>query len=93
MQVLIFLLAALLLLALDFYHYTIIFSLIQTGYELPLPANYLAYNSVIDLVLEILLGFGMVIVLMERVRRDLEETNHKLKEAHDQLGPVGVGCA
>ena len=76
---------ALVLLALDFYHYTLIFSLIQAGYDLPLPANYLAYNSIIDLVLEILLGFGMVIVLMERVRRETEETNCKLKEAHDQL--------
>jgi diguanylate cyclase (GGDEF)-like protein len=76
---------ALALLALDFYHYTVIFSLQQTGFALPLPSNYLAYNSIIDLVLEILLGFGMVIVLMERVRRDIEETNHKLKEAHDRL--------
>ncbi|HEY0428711.1 MAG TPA: GGDEF domain-containing protein [Pyrinomonadaceae bacterium] len=76
---------ALALLALDFYHYTVIFSLRQAGYDLPLPSNYLAYNSIIDLVLEILLGFGMVIVLMERVRRETEETNHKLKEAHDQL--------
>jgi diguanylate cyclase (GGDEF)-like protein len=76
---------ALALLALNFYHYTLIFSLQQAGYELPLPNNYLAYNSIIDLVFEILLGFGMVIVLMERVRRDIEETNHKLKEAHDRL--------
>lgn len=76
---------ALALLALDFYHYTIIFSLQQADYYLPLPSNYLAYNSIIDLVLEILLGFGMVIVLMERVRCAVEETNSKLKEAHDKL--------
>lgn len=76
---------ALALLALDFYHYTLIFSLRQAGYDLPLPDNYLAYNSIIDLVLEIQLGFGMVIVLMERVRRETEETNRKLKEAHDSL--------
>jgi diguanylate cyclase (GGDEF)-like protein len=76
---------ALALLALDFYHYTLIFSLKQAGFQLPLPDNYLAYNSIIDLVLEILLGFGMVIVLMERVRGDVEETNLKLKEAHDKL--------
>lgn len=76
---------ALALLALDFFHYAIIFSLKRTGFQLPLPDNYLAYNSIIDLVLEILLGFGMVIVLMERVRGDVEETNLKLKEAHDKL--------
>ncbi|MGC2235571.1 MAG: GGDEF domain-containing protein [Pyrinomonadaceae bacterium] len=73
------------LLAIDFYHYALIFSLKQAGFQLPLPDNYLAYNSIIDLVLEILLAFGMVIVLMERVRGDVEETNLKLKEAHDQL--------
>jgi diguanylate cyclase (GGDEF)-like protein len=76
---------ALALLALDFFHYTIIFSLQQAGYYLPLPANYLAYNPIIDLVLEILLGFGMVIVLMERVRSETEEINRKLTEAHDKL--------
>jgi diguanylate cyclase (GGDEF)-like protein len=76
---------ALLLLAVDFFHYTLIFSLIRLSWNLPLPVNYLAYNSIIDLVLEILLGFGMVIVLLERVRQDVEETNHKLKEAHDKL--------
>lgn len=76
---------ALLLLALDFFHYTLIFSLIRLSWNLPLPSNYLAYNSIIDLVLEILLGFGMVIVLFERVSQDVEETNRKLKEAHDKL--------
>jgi len=72
------------LLALDFLHYTVIFNLRHTSYP-TLLGNYLTFNSVIDLVLEILLGFGMVIVLLERVRQDVEETNHKLKEAHDKL--------
>lgn len=76
---------ALALLALDFYHYTLIFSLRQANFDLPLPDNYLAYNSIIDLVLETLLGFGMVIVLMERMRRETEEINHQLKQAHDRL--------
>lgn len=75
---------ALLLLALDFFHYTLIFSLRHTSYP-ALLGQYLAFNPIIDLVLEILLGFGMVIVLLESVRRDVEETNHRLKEAHDKL--------
>ena len=75
---------ALALLALDFFHYTIIFSLRHTSYP-TLLGSYLAYNSIIDLVVEILLGFGTVIVLLERVSRDVEETNHQLKKAHDQL--------
>ncbi len=75
---------ALALLALVFFHYTIIFSLRHTSYP-TLLGNYLPYNSIIDLVLEILLGFGIVILLLERVHQDVEETNHKLREAHDRL--------
>lgn len=75
---------ALALLAFDFIHYTIIFSLRNTSYSL-LIGDYLEFNSIIDLTLEILLGFGMVIVLLERVRQDVEDINHKLKEAHDKL--------
>lgn len=72
------------LLAADFFHYAIIFSLRNTSYPLLL-GWYLGFNSVIDLVLEILLGFGMVIVLLERVRRDAEDINYKLKEANEKL--------
>lgn len=75
---------ALALLALDFFYYTIIFSLRSTSYPLLL-GSYLSFNSIIDLVLEILFGFGMVIVLMERVRRDTEEVNRKLQEANEKL--------
>ena len=75
---------SLVLLALDFFHYTIIFSLRSTSYP-SLLGSYLAFNSVIDLVLEILFGFGMVIVMLERVRRDTEEANRKLKEANEKL--------
>lgn len=75
---------ALALLALDFFHYTLIYCLRHTSYP-QLLGKYLTFNSVIDLVIEILLGFGMVIVLLEKVRRDVEETNSKLKEAHDKL--------
>jgi diguanylate cyclase (GGDEF)-like protein len=76
---------ALLLLALNFLHYTIIFTLIQASYTVPLPNNYLAYNPIIDFILEILLGFGMIITIMERVRREVEETNRQLEEARDKL--------
>lgn len=75
---------ALALLAFDFFHHTIIFSLRHTSYP-QLLGQYLSYNSIIDLVVETLLGFGMVIVLLEKVRQDVEETNRKLKEAHDKL--------
>ncbi len=75
---------ALALLTLEFFHYTIIFSLRHTSYSQHLE-TYLSFSSIIDLVLQVMLGFGMVIVLLEKVRQDVEETNLKLKEAHDRL--------
>ena len=75
---------ALALLTIDFLQYMIIFSLRHTSYP-TLLGKYLAFNSIIDLVLEILLGFGMVIVLLERVRQDVEDANRQLKETHDKL--------
>ena len=75
---------ALALLALDFLHYTIVFSLRDTLYS-RLLETYMTFSSVIDLVLQVMLGFGMVIVLLEKVRQDVEETNRKLTEAHDRL--------
>jgi diguanylate cyclase (GGDEF)-like protein len=76
---------ALALLAIVFYNYVVAFTFRMVSAEIFLPAWLLSYNSVLDLVLEVLLGFGMVIVLLEEVRQDLEETNKKLKEAHDKL--------
>ncbi len=76
--------AALALLTLDFLYYTIVFSLRHTLYS-PLLETHLSFSSIIDLVLQVMLGFGMVIVLLEKVREDVEETNRKLKEAHDRL--------
>lgn len=76
---------ALALLAIDFYHYTLLFSLPRYFYQIQFFKQYLTFEPVIDLVLEILLGFGMVIVLLERVRRETEDANSKLKKAHDKL--------
>jgi diguanylate cyclase (GGDEF)-like protein len=76
---------ALLLLAVDFFHYFVLFSVLQFGSNVPLPYGYLAFNPVIDLVLEILLGFGMVIVILEKVLGDVRVSNEKLQEAHEKL--------
>lgn len=67
-------------LAFDFYHYTVLFSLDQK-----ITTVYLAYNPVIDLMLEILMGFGMVIVLFEKVKNEAEEAHDQLQEAHKKL--------
>ena len=53
------------------------------GFTVPL--SYLQFTSVFDLLFEILLGFGTVMVLMEGVRREVELANKKLTEARDQL--------
>ncbi len=75
-------LVALGLLTIDFVQYFAVFSLRQ---YLNFEFAYLVYNSVIDLVLQILLGFGMVIVLLEQVLADARIANEKLKKAHEKL--------
>ncbi|MBE7515144.1 MAG: GGDEF domain-containing protein [Chloracidobacterium sp.] len=52
---------------------------------LTVPAEYLGYNAVADLVLQTLLGFGMVIVLLEKVLSDVKTANERLREAHEKL--------
>jgi diguanylate cyclase (GGDEF)-like protein len=75
-------LVALGLLVADFFQYFLVFSLRQYyAFEF----DYLAYNSVIDLTCQILLGFGMVIVLLELVLADARTANEKLKKAHERL--------
>lgn len=76
---------ALLLLTLDFLHYIPVFSARKGAWGITVPASYLQYTSIFDLLLEILLGFGTVMVLMEGVRREMEAANHKLLLAHDKL--------
>lgn len=75
--------AALTLLALDFLHYIPIFSYVEaTGADL---GGYLKYTSIYDLTLEIMLGFGVVMVVMEDVRRAVEDSNRELVATRDRL--------
>jgi len=75
-------LVALGFLAANFFGYAIIFTIRQ---YVVLNTEFLAYNSVVDLVLQILLGFGMVIVLLEQVLVDAKVANDKLRKAHERL--------
>lgn len=70
------------LLVVDFLQYFVVFSLRQ---YMVIDFDYLQYNSVIDLVLQILLGFGMVIILLEQVLADAKVANEKLQKAHEKL--------
>jgi diguanylate cyclase (GGDEF)-like protein len=75
---------ALLLLGIDFLHYVPVFAIaVKEG-----PANrfpYLYYTSVVDMVLEILLGFGMVMSILDTLRREVESANVKLGVAMERL--------
>ncbi len=70
------------LLAVDFFLYTTIFSLRHFAV---FPVDLLSYNSIIDLVLQTALGFGMVIILLEKVLGDAKSTNEQLLSAQIQL--------
>ncbi len=42
-------------------------------------------NTYFDLILEMLLAFGMVLVLFEDARREIDTAHHELRIAHEQL--------
>lgn len=70
------------LLALDFLLYFVVFTARQF---FTFNTAFLAYNPIIDLVLEMMMGFGMVIVLLEQVLADFQKANAKLQKAHEKL--------
>jgi len=76
---------ALLLLAVGFLHYVPVFAARKGFWGVTVPVKYLQYTSIFDLLFEILLGFGTVMVLMESVRREVEMANRKLLDARDKL--------
>ena len=78
---------ALLLLAIGFLHYVPVFGARKGILGITVPLGYLQYTSIVDLLFEILLGFGTVMVLMESVRREVELANKKL-ELLVQMDPL-----
>jgi diguanylate cyclase (GGDEF)-like protein len=50
-----------------------------------LPIAYSGYTSIYDLILEVLLGFGMVTLAMEDVHREMGASNRELRAARDRL--------
>src|ERR1700752_34777 len=76
---------ALLFLTVDFLHYVPVFAARKGLLGITVPASYLQYTSIFDLILEIVLGFGTMMVLMEAVRREVEKANAELVKARDQL--------
>jgi len=77
--------AALVLLTLDFLHYLPAFAARKGLWGITVPTGYLQYTSIFDLLLEILLGFGTMMVLLEGVRREVEAANRQMTTAHHKL--------
>ena len=50
----------------------------------------LLYNSFFDLILQMLLGYGMVVLLLEDVSRESEDARQQLALAHDRLKRVSL---
>jgi len=76
---------ALILLTVDFLHYLPVFGARKGLWGMTVPTAYLQYTSIFDLILEILLGFGTIMVLLEGVRTEVEATNRELTSARDKL--------
>ena len=70
------------LLAIDFLLYSLVFSARRVTV---FSTDFLSYNSVIDLVLQTALGFGMVLVLLEKVLDDFRGTNEELLTTQKKL--------
>jgi diguanylate cyclase len=73
------------LLAVDFLHDVPVFGARKGLWGLTVPASYLQYTSIFDLILEVLLGFGTMMVLLESVRREMEAANRQLTQTRDRL--------
>ena len=75
---------ALLALTLDFMQYVPVL-----GYavrrNVALRAAYAGFTSLYDLVFEVMLAFGMVILVLKEVNRELLTANEELRQAHDRL--------
>jgi diguanylate cyclase (GGDEF)-like protein len=50
----------------------------------------LRYNSFFDLILQVLLGYGMVVLLMEDVGRENADARSQLAMAHDRLKQISL---
>jgi diguanylate cyclase (GGDEF)-like protein len=76
--------AALFVLTVDFLQYAPLCGYSHfTGQRDAFP--HLKYSSLYDLMLEMLLAFGMVMVVMEHVQLELEEANRELRSAGSRL--------
>jgi len=76
--------AALGLLGLDFCHYVPVFA-VAAARGFSRRFAYLNYTSFVDLILEVMLGFGMVMLTMESLRQETDTANGELQQALRRL--------
>jgi len=76
---------ALLLLTINFLDDVLVFGARKGLWGFTVPTAYLQYTSIFDLILQVLLGFGMMMVLLEGVRREVEAANRQLTSTRDKL--------
>jgi diguanylate cyclase (GGDEF)-like protein len=75
--------AGLVLLALDYLHH-LPTALYLLAHHLTLSPYYYTIISLVDGMFEFVLGFGTVIVIVDKVRSELQQANVRLKLAHDR---------
>src|SRR5262249_37401586 len=75
---------ALLLLTIHYAHYAPLFAA-SAGGLLPAGMTYLRYAPLYDLMVFVLLAFGMIMMTMGEVQHDLETANERLAQARDRV--------
>jgi diguanylate cyclase (GGDEF)-like protein len=75
---------ALVLLTLDFAHYVPTLLWVHLSHQ-DMPLVYSAYTPIYDLMFEVLLGFGMVTLVLEEARREVESAHRELLAAQQKL--------
>ena len=78
---------AIMALAIDNVHYAPLFLGSHFG-VLPESAAYLQYSPLYDLVLLVMLGFGMLMVMTGQVQHELQQANASLAETRDRLASL-----
>lgn len=76
--------AALIVMTIHHFHYVPVFAYASMTQPIP-PFPYLKYHALYDLLLQIWLAFGTIMVVLESVRRELEEANHELTATSARL--------
>src|SRR3954471_12756457 len=52
--------------------------------------QFVGYNSYFDLLLDVLLGYGMVVLLMEDAKREVADAQAELRMSHDRLNRAAM---